>query len=187
VTAISPNEEESGHSELKEFDPAPENGISSLEPLPMQAAEVPQVAATGNKGTEAHGQPEKRAASTRPPIPTPTVPVPTEVHYQLTTPNLIRLTWRPVGPSYTYNVYSSATPQLTKLRKESPQPMKVNDVDWVPETGLDTYWVVVTALDAQGHESAYSEAIQVIRHPEKKDQSELLNQAAGAARKLLPW
>ncbi len=45
---------------------------------------------------------------------------------------------------------------------------------------------MVTTLDPQGHESAYSEAIEVVRHPEKSDRG-TLGEAAGTLRRLLPW
>jgi hypothetical protein len=47
--------------------------------------------------------------------------------------------------------------------------------------------VVVTSLDNAGHESAYSEAIEVVRHPEKTDKSKLMDDAGNVIRKVLPW
>jgi hypothetical protein len=115
------------------------------------------------------------------------IPVPVELHASVTTPDLIRLSWRAVGLNYTYTAYSSTSAQLTSLRKENDRPLKSNLVDWTPETGQERYWVVVTAVDAQGRESAFSEAIEVVRHPEKSRNSGLLDEAAGAVKKVLPW
>jgi hypothetical protein len=116
---------------------------------------------------------------------------PTEVHVDVRSPDIIVLSWRAVGPKVTYNAYSSATPQLTNLRKENEKPLHQNVATWRPETGLDVYWVVITAVDEQGNESAYSEAVQVIRHPQPPSDnnglgSKLLDKAGDALQKYVP-
>src|SRR5258708_17917663 len=115
------------------------------------------------------GRAQKDVTSPEPRARSAVLSAPVEVHADVKTPDLIQLTWRAVGKDYRYNVYSSASRELTALRKENQQPMKSNRVEWTPETGLERYWIVVTTLDPQGHESAYSEAIEVVRHPEKSD------------------
>jgi len=153
-------------------------------------------AATGggpvNKGKPHDGSPTTTSGTTNKAAPAPkvVVPIPTDVHYELKTSDLIILRWRPVGPPglYFYNVYSFTKPDLSSPpRKENTAPMKLSVATWTPETGLDTYWIVVTAVDKQGNESGYSEVIEVVRHPEKSGNSALLDQAAGAVKKVLPW
>jgi hypothetical protein len=117
----------------------------------------------------------------------PTLLPPSEVHVNVMTPDKIILSWRAVSPDARYNVYSSASRDLTGLRKENDHALTYNSVTWTPETGLDTYWVVVTTLGKDGQESRYSEAIQVVRHPGKGDHSDLINDAAGVVKKVLPW
>ena len=92
-----------------------------------------------------------------------------------------------MGREVRYNVYSSGSRELASLRKENDHPLKFNMVDWTPETGLERYWIVVTSLDPQNHESAYSEAIEVVRHPEKSGSSGAMDAAAGTLRRILPW
>jgi nitrogen fixation-related uncharacterized protein len=164
---------------------APSSGASSSLSFPagVSGETTKKVKRHDGSPTTASGMTSRVAAPSAGPV----IPVPLELHASVTTPDLIRLSWRAVGLNYTYNAYSSASPQLTALRKENDRPLKSNVVDWTPETGLERYWVVVTAVDVQGRESAFSEAIEVVRHPEKSKDSTLLDQAAGAVKKVLPW
>jgi hypothetical protein len=114
------------------------------------------------------------------------LPPPSEVHVRVYTPDLIRLTWRAVSKDARYNVYSSGSRTLNALRQENEKPLKSNAADWTPETGLERYWIVVTTLDPEGRESGYSEAVEVVRHPEKSGPG-AADEAAGVLRKVLPW
>lgn len=215
VTAIAPNGVESAHSNAITFLLKPENQSNTVTPLEEgeqdQGTEAnqnggsPGQRLTGRaaKGRSIMGNhsPRSRSADvsasghsgqppSSPPAPRVIVPAHTEVHYELKTPDLIYITWRPVGPPglYAYNVYSFAKADMSSgPRKENTAPIKSTVVTWTPETGLETYWVVITAVDAQGNESSYSEVIQIVRHPEKSGNSALLDQAAGAVKKVLPW
>jgi len=210
VTALSAGNNESPHSDRFGFIPNGENNTNSVSPLPVEEQGNQQTAASQN-GSQPKSRPTNGAASgslskksthLSPPVRTaavpddrssgqptlaPSLPAPVDIHAEVRTPDLIRLTWRAVGPGVTYNAYSSASGTLTPLRKENTHPLKSNVVDWTPETGLERYWVVVTAVDAQGHESPYSEAIEVVRHPEKSGSNGLMDAAAGTVRKYLPW
>jgi hypothetical protein len=93
------------------------------------------------------------------------VPIPTEVHIETRSPDDIRISWKSVGEGHRYNVYSSPSRLLTDLRKENDEPLKSSIAIWTPETDFERSWVVVTALDDQGRESAYSEAVEAIRYP----------------------
>ncbi|OGR90334.1 MAG: hypothetical protein A2992_00255 [Elusimicrobia bacterium RIFCSPLOWO2_01_FULL_59_12] len=184
VTAINPQDEESAYSAPVEFDPLPVNDQDSVEPLPLEGTPLPAVA---GPASELKAQAKKAGApGAQPKAPGAALAPPSEVHIDILTPDLIRLSWRAVSKEARYNVYSSGSRRLTALRKENTSPLKSNLVDWTPETGLERYWVVVTTLDAQDRESVYSEAIEVVRHPEKSGPS-AADEAAGALRKVLPW
>lgn len=156
----------------------------------MNGVPVPQVHRPTS--TRRHGgSGDRRAGAPSPRSSVPSAPVlvlqpPTDLHYELKTPDLIRLTWRAVAKDVQYNIYSSGARELTNLRKENEQPVKMNVVTWTPETGLDRYWVVVTTVGPDGKESAYSEAIEVVRYPEKSGPG-AADAAAGVLRKVLSW
>jgi hypothetical protein len=191
VRATDPEDRESSPSKGILFDPEPVNDKDSVEPLPMEGAAGSSVEAGGGVRESGGGkQPLLKkdfpSPASRLPAPAPTLQPPTEVHVDVRTPNSIRLSWRPVAKDVRYNVYSSGSRQLTGLRKENEAPLKSNAVEWIPETGLDRYWIVVTTLASDGRESAYSEAVEVIRYPEKTGRS-AGDEAAGVLRKVLPW
>jgi hypothetical protein len=202
VTAINAADEETAIEGFAEFTPTAINDRDRIEPIALEVAQVP----TANVGSSRNsGYPGAAASGTRqavskkqplaavtghPPSqenpPSLSLSAPVELHSLVKTPDLIRLTWRAVAADAHYNVYSSASRELTALRKENDHPLKMNTVDWTPETGLERYWVVVTALDGAGHESPYSEAIEVVRHPDKSGPNGM-DEAAGAIRRMIKW
>jgi hypothetical protein len=188
VTTLNPNHDESLHSDLIAFDLSPVNNQYSVTALPISGSQVPPSTQESQSKSPGVTSSAHTGGNPKPPPATTFVPkAPEEVHATVKTPDLIHITWRAVGPGMRYNVYSSAARELTALRKENDHLLTYNGVTWTPETGQERYWIVVTAVDAQGHESAYSEAIEVVRHPEKTRNSDLLNDAAGVVKKVLPW
>jgi hypothetical protein len=181
VTAINPRDEESAHSEKIAFDPEPVNDRDDVEALPLEGID----AVKRGRGDTVK-RPVSFSASPRLPVSASSLLPPAEVHAEVRNPDLIILSWRAVSKDAQYNVYSSATRDLAALRKENDRPLKSNRVEWTPETGKERYWVVVTTLDPAGKESAYSEAIEVVRRPEKSGSSGA-EEAAGILRKVLPW
>lgn len=183
VRAIYPDGKESAASQKFAFEPLPINDRDSAREL-----QQPSLRATSGAKQTTAGNREvawlplvARKDSFR-----DSLMPPTDLHYEVKTPDLIRLTWRAVGKEVRYNVYSSGARELTNLRKENEKPMQMNVVTWTPETGLDRYWVVVTSIGPDGKESTYSEAIEVVRRPEKTG-PDAADAAAGVLRKVLSW
>jgi hypothetical protein len=191
VTAVLPDNTATAASGKFHYETTPLNKQDRIEPLPLTGISVPATAPRLPAG-QAGSKPPARG-NTKTPLPGASSlepgaspPPPTGIHVDVRTPNSIRLSWRPVSREVRYNVYSSGSSQLTNLRQENEAPLKSNAVEWIPETGLDRYWIVVTTLAPDGRESAYSEAVEVIRYPEKSGRS-AADEAAGVLRKVLPW
>jgi len=88
------------------------------------------------------------------------IAAPTGLKGELVSGQKIHLTWNPVPGVFGYNVYSAY--ENLDYSKENNQPTKETEGIWSPTGGQHArYRVVVTAVDAQDHESVYSEPLNL--------------------------
>ena len=133
----------------------------------LNALPVPQVPGTSGTSQQPSARgietvKDNREVDSLPPPSVASLPPPAVVHVRFKTPDLVHISWQAVSKDARYNVYSSGDRALTRLRKENDVPLKSNALDWTADTGFDQYWFVVTTIDPEGHESGYSETVQVV-------------------------
>ena len=87
------------------------------------------------------------------------IPAPTGLKAELMSGQKVHLMWNPVPGVFGYNVYSAY--ENLDFTKETSQPTKDTEGLWTPPAGRARYRVVVTAVDAQDHESVYSQALSL--------------------------
>jgi len=86
-----------------------------------------------------------------------TVPTPTGLKAELMSGHAVQVTWNPVPGAVGYNAYVAY--ESLDFKIDNPHLLKSNGALWTPDTGRAVYRYCVTAVDAQGHESAYSDPL----------------------------
>ena len=89
------------------------------------------------------------------------VPVPAGLQWRLDDDQWVNFTWTSIGPGYRYNYYSAIAGEPNSYEIENNAPLTANQTHWRPYDRTRTYWIVVTAVDASGHESARSNYVEV--------------------------
>lgn len=87
------------------------------------------------------------------------VPVPTGLKAELIDGHRLRFSWNAVGPGYRYNIYSRVA-RLGAYDKETPVPTPKTTGVWTPYNNKK-FEFVITAVDKDDRESAYSIPIEV--------------------------
>lgn len=87
--------------------------------------------------------------------------IPTLLRYHRLSSGVIHLSWRGMGKNAHYRLYSAPTEDMRDLKRESPSAIDQPSFDWTP-SGLGSYWIAVTAVDADGHQGELSTPLHMV-------------------------
>jgi len=90
-----------------------------------------------------------------------TVPAPKGLKVEMLKGKMLHFTWLPVPGAVGYNFYSAHSWDTTGLKQENKRVITTTEGSWSLDEAPDEFKFAITALDAQDHESVYSDVIDV--------------------------
>jgi hypothetical protein len=92
---------------------------------------------------------------------TEAVPIPEGLSVEMLSASQAKVIWTRHAGNLTYNLYSSRAQDMVDAHKENTHPVRNTTVVWWSDTGPGVYYLALTASDEAGHESLYSDPVEV--------------------------